>query len=166
MNTTSPFRLSTRASLLVSLVAIVTMSWGCGPLGPISGRALSGSLIETPVAGWSFVDDTKIVQLETNPEAPYSVNIWLTRVEDGIFVFQASEESTWVHNVAENPRVRVRIEGRVFERHAARVGDLETKRAFLTAMKAKYEGDLGWDTEFWQHGWDTGEFLLFRLGRR
>jgi hypothetical protein len=46
------------------------------------------------------------------------------------------------------------------------VAEFETKRAFLTGMKSKYEGDVGFDPAFWQHAWDTGEFVLFRMQPR
>ena len=42
----------------------------------------------------------------------------------------------------------------------------KTRWTFLEAMKAKYEGDFGFDPEFYQRAWDTGEFVLLRMDPR
>lgn len=137
-----------------------------GPLGPIPGPELSGSLVTGPVVDWSFVDDVKVIQVETDPQQPYSVSTWLTRLEQHIYVFAGDETSPWVRNIAEDPRVRIRIEGRIYERRAVRVDDLETLRAFLTRLREKYEDDPAFDPEFWQRVWDSGDLVLFRMDSR
>ena len=152
--------------LAVGGAVILGARWVYGPLGPIPGPELAGSLVEEPVEDWSSVDAVKVVQIETRPEDPYSVSTWLTRIGAGIYVFAADDGSPWVQYVAQDPLVRIRIEGRVHELRAARVADFETKRVFLTNMKSKYEHDLGFDPEFYQHGWDTGEFVLLRMEPR
>ena len=144
---------------LIALGAV----WFYGPLGPIPGPALSGTVVEGPVGDWSPIDAVDVIQVETRPEDPYSVSTWVARVDDGIYVFAGNEESPWVQNIQADPRVRIRVEGRIYELRAAKVEDLETKRAFLTSMKSKYEDDLAFDAEFWQRAWDTGELVLFRM---
>ena len=152
--------------LVIVGITILGARWIYGPLGPFPGPELAGSVVEEPVEDWSPVDAIKVIQIETRPEDPYSVSTWLTRIDDGIYVFAADDESPWVRNISEDPRVRIRIESRIYERRAVRVANPETKRAFLTGMKSKYEGDTGFDPEFWQHAWDTGEFVLFRMQPR
>ena len=153
-------------SLLLVLGAVALGArWIYGPLGPIPGPQLTGPVVVEPVADWSSIDAVKEIQLETDTDDPYSVNIWITRVGDGIYVF-GNPESTWVRNIAADPRVRIRIEGRIRELRAASVADLETRRAFLTAMKAKYEHDFGFDPEFYQRAWDGEEFALLRMEPR
>ncbi len=156
---------------LVGLIVIVGILWlgsRCvfGPLGPIPGPGLSGMVAEEPVQDWSFIDAVKVIQIETRPNAPYSVSTWMTRVDDGLYVFAADDESPWVQNIIQDPLVRIRIEDRIHELRAVGVTDLEIKRVFLEAMKAKYEHDFGFDPEFYQHGWDTGEFVLLRMEPR
>jgi hypothetical protein len=90
----------------------------------------------------------------------------VTRVDDGIYVFASDKESPWVQNIIQDPAVRIRIEGRIHELRAVGVADLEIKRVFLEAMKAKYQHDLGFDPEFYQNAWDTGEFVLLRMESR
>jgi hypothetical protein len=137
-----------------------------GPLGPFPGPELAGPLAEEPVEDWSFVDAVKVIQVETRPEDPYSVSTWLARAGDGTYVFAADDESPWVQNIQNDPRVRIRIEGLIYERRAVRVAGLETKHTFLSTMRSKYEHDTGFDPEFWQRAWDTGEFVLFRMEPR
>jgi len=152
--------------LVIGGAVILGARWIYGPLGPIPGPELSGSVIEEPVEDWSFIDAIKVVQIETRPEDPYSVSTWATRIGDGIYVFASDDESPWVRNISQDPRVRIRIEGRIYERRAVSVANLETKRTFLTTVRSKYEGDYGFDPEFWQRAWDTGEFVLFRMEAR
>jgi hypothetical protein len=152
--------------LVVGGAVILGARWIYGPLGPIPGPKLSGSVVEEPVEDWSSIDAVKVIQIETNPEDPYSVSTWLTRVGSAIYVFAGSDQSPWVQNISDNPRVRIRIEGRIHELRAVSVADFETKRAFLTAMKAKYEHDFGFDPEFYGRAWETGEFVLLRMDPR
>lgn len=152
--------------LAVGGAAILGARWIYGPLGPFPGPKLKGSTVEEPVDDWSSIDAVKVIQIETDPEDPYSVNTWVTRVGDAIYVFAGNEESPWVRNIGDDPRVRIRIEGRIHQFRAVRVAELETKRAFLTAMKSKYEHDLGFDRDFYERAWDSGKFVLFRMESR
>ena len=152
--------------LVVAGAVILGARWIYGPLGPIPGPKLRGTLVEEPVADWSSIGAVKVIQIETDPEDPYSVSTWVTRVGNQIYVFASDDESPWVQNIIQDPLVRVRIEGRIHGLRALGVTDLEIKRVFLEAMKAKYEHDLGFDPEFYQHAWDTGEFVLLRMEPR
>jgi hypothetical protein len=152
--------------LVVAAAVILGARWFFGPLGPIPGPELAGSIINEPVEDWSSIDAVKVIQVETRPEDAYSVNTWVTRIGDGIYVFAGGDESPWVQNISDDPRVRLRIESRIYELRAVKVADLEVKRAFLTSMRSKYEGDFGFDPEFWQRAWDTGNLVLFRMEPR
>jgi hypothetical protein len=56
---------------------VLVLSFACGgPVGPVPGGALSGSVKPAP-ADWSFVELVEQVQLETKPAAPHSVNTWI-----------------------------------------------------------------------------------------
>jgi hypothetical protein len=154
------------AAVVVVGSIILGARWLFGPLGPIPGPGLTGPVVQEPVQDWSFIDAVAVVQLESRPEAPYSNNIWVTRVGDGIYIFAAGEETAWVGYIGRDSDVRLGVEDRIYERRAVKVEKLEAKRLFLTRMRAKYEGELGFDLEFWQRAWDTGEFVLFRLEPR
>jgi hypothetical protein len=152
--------------LVIGGAVILGARWIYGPLGPFPGPELAGAAVEEPVEDWSFVDAVKVIQIETRPGAPYSVSTWMTRVDDGIYVFASNDQSPWVQNIIQDPLVRIRIEGRIHELRAVGVADPEVKRVFLETMKAKYEHDFGFDPEFYQRAWDTGEFVLLRMEPR
>ena len=160
--------------IVLTLVVLVVIAgvlwlgsrWLFGPIGPMPGPRLSGMVVEEPVQDWSFVDAVKVIQIETRPGAPYSVSTWMTRIDDGLYVFAGDDESPWVRYIIQDPLVRIRIDGRIHELRAVGVADLEVKRVFLEAMKAKYEHDFGFDPEFYQRAWDTGEFVLLRMEPR
>jgi hypothetical protein len=137
-----------------------------GPLGPIPGPELTGTVVAEPVYDWSFADAIQVIQVETRPADPYTVNTWVTRAGGGIYLFAGTEDKTWIQNILADPRVRIRIDGRIHERSSVRVTSLEEKRAFLLQMRSKYKNHFEFELESWQNQWDNGEFVLFRLDPR
>jgi hypothetical protein len=138
----------------------------CGPLGPIPGGGLRGEVHAAPVRDWSFTDAKHTIQLETNPEQPHSVNTWCVGYDGNLYIPTSLILGTkdpsargWVANVLENPLVRVRIDGRLYELRAVRVSDeqeLETVRAKLIAKYDEVEAG----EEQAEHAW------IFRLESR
>lgn len=133
-----------RALALCALLAFA----GCGPLGPLSGGKLGGPLHAPAVADWSFVASETACQLETNPADPHSVNTWCIGIADRLYVPSSMirgpktpSERDWVKNVANDPAVRIRIGGEVYERVAVRVGDAAEYDAARAALEKKYELD-------------------------
>jgi len=132
---------------------------GCGPLGPLSGGTLGGPVHAQPVGDWAFVDAEHTCQLETNPAAPYSVNIWC--LGDGARLYvptsmirgpKSPGERAWVVNVGADPRVRIRIGDEIYERVAVRVGDAAEYDAARSALEKKHgldPADRDPDREIW-----------------
>jgi hypothetical protein len=133
---------------------------GCGPLGPLPGGQLSGELEPTTPSDWAFADEEKTVQLETNPSDPYSVNVWGAGIGAGFFLAAGGgSESKWAQNIARNPEVRLRIDGRIYELRAVRVDeDPKLREDFLAAVKRKYDWDPPDD--------ETQKAWLYRLDSR
>jgi len=137
-------RYRTRAALLAALLALAA----CGPLGPIPGGRLSGEVGPANNSDWSFASDVETAQLETRPDDPHSVNTWFVALGPQLYVPTSMilgpkdpHERGWVVNVQADPRVRIRLDGRVFERRAVRVeGGQEYDRA-RSALESKYELD-------------------------
>lgn len=154
------------ARRLGSWLLLVATVLACGPLGPIPGGALRGEVHAAPVRDWSFTDANHTIQLETNPQQPHSVNTWCVGYEGNLYIPTSLILGTkdpsargWVANVLENPLVRVRIDGRLYELRAVRVSDeqeLETVRAKLIA---KYDEVEAGDEQA-EHAW------IFRLESR
>jgi hypothetical protein len=133
-----------RALALCALFALA----GCGPLGPLSGGKLGGLLHTQSVASWSFVANEATCQLETNPADPHSVNVWCVGIADRLYVPSSMirgpktpSERDWVKNVANDPAVRIRIGGEVYERVALRVREAAEYEAARAALEQKYELD-------------------------
>ena len=66
------------AAAIVGLL-LLAFSMGCGPFLLLPGGELEGTSVPTP-ADWSFLADISTVQIETRPEDPYSVNIWVVEM--------------------------------------------------------------------------------------
>lgn len=120
-------------TLLVPLLAAL----GCGPLVMFPGGSLSGD-VSPPPTDWSFSDDVDTVQLESNPDDPYSVNVWGVSTR-GAFYIAGDKDNQWAHNIRANPNVRLRIDGVVYELAAAETADEADLEAFLEAAQRKYD---------------------------
>lgn len=136
---------------------MVAFSCG-GPLGPISGGALSGE-VKLPPSDWGFATNVEEVQLETNPAAPRSVTIWIG-VSDGALYISSSlirgpklpTEREWVRDLEADERVRLQIEEAVYELRAVRVVDEAEAAAARAVLEAKYElgpDDMDPEREVW-----------------
>ena len=147
-----------RLICLVPMVAVL----GCEPLGPIAGGALQGQWAEVPDA-WDEARAIKTFQMETRADDPYSVNLWGVVVDDGLYV--ASGEgggATWVEHLADDPDVRLRMNGKLYELRAVRVDEAQEIQAVGLRYIEKYdiEDDSDMDGEFGEEAW------VFRLDRR
>ena len=142
----------------IAIVALaLCVSVACGPMVMIPGGELSGDTAPVP-ADWSFTDAVETVQLETRPEDPYSVNIWGVGVGDQFYVASGKSDNAWAGHIAADDRVRLRIEGTVYEMRAVRDDSSEGRERFLEAAKAKYDFEPEPD--------QASEAILFRLVAR
>jgi hypothetical protein len=118
------------------------------------------------VTDWSFTAETHTAQLETNPDAPRSVNIWVAGHGDALYVATSMiagtdepGDRTWVKHVQGDPRVRIRIEDAIYERRAIRVSDPEELARAREMLIAKYDVEKSEDGRE-QRAW------IFRLDPR
>lgn len=140
----------------VALAALV-LAAGCGPFFLLPGGALEGTPASVP-ADWSFSDEVDTVQLETRPEDPYSVNIWIVGLGPHLYVHAGTNRSNWVEHIEANSEVRVRIEDALYELSASRVDGQEEFARFADAYEKKY--DLRPRNE------NVAEVYVFRIGAR
>ena len=116
--------MSVRVFVLLSLVATIT-TVGCnGPFLVMPGGQLDGDLQPAP-ADWTFAGEYGFIELETNPDEPYSVNIVFTVMEGRLYINAGDTETQWVQNMNANPIVRLRIDGALYELEAERVLDAD-----------------------------------------
>ncbi len=147
-----------RSPLLSICLLAALLAPGCeGPFVLLPGGALDGPTATHP-ASWSFTDTVETVQLETNPADPYSVNIWVIALADGLYVHAGASRSTWVEHMEADPNVRMRIEDRIYELVAARVEGQDEFDRFADAYEKKYGRR--------PRNESVEEAYLFRLGPR
>ncbi len=132
-----------------SLLALACIL-ACGPMGPIPGSRLSGEVGPSNVDDWSFAVNEGNAQLETRPADPHSVNTWFIALGPRLYVptsmiFGPKDPADrgWVAHVADDPLVRVRLAGVVYERVAVRVTDEKEYRAARSALETKYDLNPG-----------------------
>lgn len=120
------------------LLALVGMAAGCsGPFVLLPGGALDGPTAPVPES-WAFTDAVDTVQLETRPTDPYSVNIWVVALDEALYVHAGASRSTWVEHLEADPRLRLRVDGTLYELSASRVRDQAEFDRFSDAYERKY----------------------------
>lgn len=140
----------------VTLIAVVLLSSCSSDYLPFSGGALNGEVVVAP-ATWDAVADIDIIQLETNPEAPYSVNLWVAGMDNQLYVFAGDNRTEWVQNMEQNEAVRLGAQGNVYELRAQKVTDEDVFIRFSEVWKIKY-GNYPRNMNF-------SEIYLYRLTR-
>ena len=108
-----------RSALL--MLTFTLLAAGCGgPMLVFPGGALRGEVVTTPVDDWSFADD-RFIDLETRLDDPYSVELNYF-VKDGKLYVDPAEGRRWLDHIRADPRVRVRLGGKVYPATAVLVG--------------------------------------------
>ncbi|MFZ8977055.1 MAG: hypothetical protein ACO2Y9_08125 [Pseudohongiellaceae bacterium] len=122
---------------LTQLALLLTLVGCTDPLISVPGGKLNGEPTAAP-ASWSSVPD--VIQLETRPDDPYSVNIWAL-VESGN-LYLATENARWLAHIKADDRVRVRIDGMLYALRAEQVTEVEEMNRLAAAYKEKYEYEI------------------------
>jgi hypothetical protein len=81
---------------------------------PFSGGKLEGSLTPVP-DNWSSITDADVIQIQTNPAAPYSVNLWVTVMDNVPYIHAGANRATWVEHIEESPNLLLGYEGLLYE---------------------------------------------------
>ncbi len=140
----------------VSIVIIVALT-GCDPMGPLPGGALAGDVNTLP-DDWAMVEEIETVQLETNPDDPYSVNLWVVSLDSGLYIAAGGGETRWSEQISIDPEVRLRINHKIYELRASSVDNDEELEQVRRAYVDKYAMES-----------DSAEFndsRVFRLDQR
>ena len=124
--------------LLALLIALTLSSVpACnGPFLLMSGGGLEGEVTASP-ADWSFAGDSGLVELESRKGDPYSVNLAFTVLDGRLYINAGDTETAWVKNIAENPLVRLRMDGVLYDLRAERVTDPVEIKAFAAAWTSQ-----------------------------
>lgn len=140
---------------LAATVALrITARFSGGPLGIVPGGRLDGPLAANQNPDWSFTDRVRTIQVEVDPERPLSVTTWVFTLDGGLYVAADffNPFKRWPHRALADPRVRLRIDGEVYERLAVRVTDPGLVERLRHAIAAKYDirdGGIASKVEVW-----------------
>ena len=122
--------------LAIAATFLVTAGGCKGPVGLMAGAELEGETRPVPTS-WAFAGDSGTMQLETNPAEPYSVNLAYTILGDVLYINAGDTETQWVENMAADPRVRLRLDGVIYEMRSERVTDAAEIDRFGEAWTAQ-----------------------------
>ena len=106
---------------------------GCdGPFFYFAGGAFKGT--EGRLTADAVPAESGLIQLETRPAEPYSVNLYMVVIDGAVYIDPA-EDRTWYQNLKADPNVRVRFDGDdvIYPARAERVTD--------PALVAQFEPD-------------------------
>lgn len=137
---------------LAMAAVTVAARFSDGPIGPFPGGALSGTVDVDRHPDWRAVGST--VELEIRPDDPWSLRTYAIPYERELYVpsFQA-ERRRWVAVALADPRVRVRLGDRLFERRLERVTDPATLARLVELMAQLHDwapgGIAGRDTTWY-----------------
>ena len=94
-------------TLLAAIVLVLLV--GCdGPVWQFPGGAFSGA--EQSLAMASIPAEGGVLQLETDPTDPYSVNVGFRTIDGSMYIDPAAERG-WYQRIQKDPAVRIRLEG-------------------------------------------------------
>lgn len=133
-----------RKFLVVPLLFVLA---GCAePLFIVAGGALSGTGTPVP-SDWGMARDIEVVQVETRPSDPYSVNVWGVGVGDRFYVAAVDREETeWALGIEGSPLVKLRLDGRLYALTATRLNRDEHADE-IDRVKATYAEKYELDAE-------------------
>ena len=128
---------------VVALVLVVLMldTFGGylfdGPVGPIPGGAFRGPVDPDQRPDWSSLP--KVIELEIRPAKPWSLSVWNVVIDGELYVPSAvGARRRWTAVAFAEPLVRVRANGRIYERRIERVTDPALRRRVGQAVAARY----------------------------
>jgi len=147
-----------RFASLMTFIAVAASTACNGPLPFLGGGALSGEIVSPPGSFSAWAEQESVIQLETNPREPYSVNIAYTVLGEDLYVYAGDTKTKWVEHMEVDPNVRFRREGLVYELRAERVTDDAERAAFAKVWAAR--GFFSRDPQTLDEVW------LYRLKRK
>jgi hypothetical protein len=121
------------------LVLLALRVTGLEPHERMPGLWLTGDLVTTPVADWSYTDRIPEIKIQTQTPflLPHSVTIWCAAYNGNLYVTSARGRE-WVEDMIRDPHVRLKIADKVYDRTVSVVDDPAEKAAVLQARVRKY----------------------------
>ena len=134
--------------LAVLIVGLITLRVvGYEPQDRSAGLWVKGELVTTPVTDWAFTEQVEEIYIQTRTWyfIPHSVNTYCATYDGELYLFSAYYQGgefpygrLWNQNVLRDPRVRLKIGDRLFDRTVSFVTDREVKEAVHENFVRKY----------------------------
>lgn len=110
-----------------------------GPIGPFAGGPLQGEVWEGPEPDWAFAADLDTIEVQVSPRSPRSLRTGVIVHEGKLYIPTTLERiKRWHRYVLEDPRVVLRIDGRLYQRCAMRVRNRPVVKELIRAGRLKY----------------------------
>ncbi len=96
-----------------------------GPISLFPGGKLSGEPAAEPAGPWGpLLEGVSVIQLEVDPQDPYSVNTGYV-LDEGVLFLRSprAARKRWPERLLADPRVVLRIRSELYPRRALRVSD-------------------------------------------
>jgi hypothetical protein len=133
---------------LVALLLLLSFTGfepkGCPPTDrslscKVPGLWIKGDPVTTPVTDWSYTDKIPEIKIQTQTPflLPHSVTIWCAVYNGNLYV-TSYRGRMWAEDIIRDPRVRLKIADRVFDRTLTVVDDPAEKAGVLEAKGKKY----------------------------
>jgi hypothetical protein len=132
---------------LLAALALGLALAACEPRDYRPGQWLRGERVSEPIQDWSFSDSVPEIFVETRTwyGVPHSVTTVCAALGSDLYVPSLYPEGKgfpdgkfWTRNVARDPRVRLEIAGKLYEREAVLVEDPAEYERVLAAFAQKY----------------------------
>ena len=136
------------------LFCAVTVAGCSGPIGPIAGGALEGTVKPWP-QDWAFAAECENILLQTNSADPYSVTLWGVGIDEHFYVASGDQQSQWTVNLQQDPKILLSIEGNLFSGVATVVSDRDEAQKVLEQYSLKYD--------FYVEEGESDEGVIYRL---
>ena len=130
---------------LVTLIVLRVV--GVDPQDQRPGLWLAGDVVDSPVSDWSFTDDHYEIYLQTNTPyfVPHSVTVYCATLEGNLYLLSAyytggtyPDMRSWNRNIVRDPRIRLRIGGKLYDQKVSYVSDESIRRPVYDALGDKY----------------------------
>ncbi len=130
------------AFMACAISIALTVACSIEPSDYRPGLGLSGEVHQQAVEDWSFTEDSGEIFIETVTSywIPHSVTAWCVTVGNELYVSaDYADKKSWVANVARDPKVRLKIKGRIYEQKLVPVADPTTIASIDIGFVQKYE---------------------------
>ena len=149
-------RIALAGAAIVALLGIVAAAarFADEPIGPFPAGAMSGELVADAPPDWRAVGDT--IELQIRPSDPWSLRTYAIPHGGELYVpsFHAARRR-WVPVALADPRVLVRVDGRLYERTIEPVTDPALRAALAGEMATRHgyaaDGMVASDSTWYFH---------------